>query len=264
MLNNNGIMPVLFAGHGSPMNAIEDNKYSQVWRKLSDYIPKPKAILSVSAHWYTDGTRIQNVINQKMIYDMYGFPSELYEVVYAAEGSPDAASRTSELISRNVIVDNSWGLDHGTWSVLKWMYPEADIPVFQLSVDRKINPVEHYKIGSELKELRKEGVLIFGSGNVVHNLSLVDWNMNGGYTWAEEFDSYIKENIMKKDIDGVINYKNAGESSNYAFRTPEHFDPLLYILGSANEDDEVSVYNDSCVMGSLSMTCYLIGEKVLI
>jgi 4,5-DOPA dioxygenase extradiol len=254
-------MPVLFMGHGSPMNAIEDNRFSLTWGEMSKLIPKPKVILSVSAHWYTDGTRIQNVMNPKMIYDMYGFPAELYEVVYPAKGSPDTADKTRGLIGRDVIIDNSWGLDHGTWSVLRRMYPEADIPVFQLSIDKNLSAAEHYKIGSEIKELRKEGVLIFGSGNVVHNLALIGWNMNGGYAWAEEFDIYIKENISKKDFDAVINYKKAGESSRNAFFTPEHFDPLLYVLGAANEDDVVAVYNDSCTMGSLSMTSYLIGEK---
>ena len=168
-------MPVLFVWTWSPMNAIEDNHYSRGWKKIAESIPKPETILSISAHWYTRGTRIMNGENPKTIYDMYGFPKKLYEVSYNAAGSPRFAKVSKELISRETKYDNSWGIDHGTWSVLVHMYPKRDIPVFQISIDADAPPEEHYKIGRELSPLREQGVLIFGSGNVVHNLRLVDW-----------------------------------------------------------------------------------------
>lgn len=250
-------MPALFVGHGSPMNAIEDNEYTENWAKVAGQIPKPEAILSVSAHWYTHGTKITDVPYPKMVYDMYGFPDELYKVRYDAPGSPEFSHSTIQLISRTVSVDNSWGCDHGTWSVLCRMYPEADIPVYQLGIDRSSSSQEHFQIGQEISSLREKGVLIFGSGNVVHNLSRINWTMAGGYSWAEEFDNYIKEKIMAKEYQDVVDYEKAGKSSELAFVTPEHFYPLLYVLGTARVDDKLTVFNDSCTMGSLSMTSYL-------
>jgi len=250
-------MPALFVGHGSPMNAIEDNDYTRNWAKIASEIPKPEAILAVSAHWYTSGSRITDEEYPKMVYDMYGFPEELYRVVYKAKGSPELAHLTKDLIKRTVKVDNSWGYDHGTWSVLSKMYPEADIPVYQLSIDNNASAENHFQIGQEISSLRDKGVLIFGSGNVVHNLSEISWGMVGGHPWAVDFDHYIKNEIIKREYQDVINYENAGKSSELAFFTPEHFYPLLYILGASKEDDRVSIFNDSCVMGSLSMTSYL-------
>ena len=250
-------MPAMFIGHGSPMNAIEDNAYVRVWEELTEKIEKPKAILSVSAHWVTNGTRINDAEKPKMIYDMYGFPEELYRVVYDAPGSPESAHETMKLVGRNVRIDNSWGIDHGTWSVLCKMYPKADIPVYQLSLDRNASAEAHYKIGQDISALREKGVLIIGSGNVVHNLSRINWGMEKGYPWAVEFDAYIMENIIKKQYENVINYEKAGESSKLAFFTTEHFNPLLYVLGASKEDDRLSVFNNSCLMGSMSMTCYL-------
>jgi 4,5-DOPA dioxygenase extradiol len=253
------MMPVLFAGHGSPMNAIEDNGFTRGWERIAGLIPKPEAILSVSAHWYTDGTRVNDSAEPKMVYDMYGFPKKLYEVAYKPEGSPEFANRLKGLISGGAETDNSWGTDHGTWSVLVKMYPGADIPVFQLSIDSNLGAAEHFAIGRELAELRKEGVLVFGSGNVVHNLSLIDWGMDKGYPWAHEFDGYIKDRIMKGDFEGAAQYRKAGAAAEKAFYTPEHFYPLMYVLGAAKKEDEIRVFNESCVLGSLSMTCYLIG-----
>lgn len=250
-------MPVLFVGHGSPMNAIEDNDYTRNWAKIAREIPKPKAILAISAHWYTNGSSITDEEHPKMVYDIYGFPDELYKVVYKAKGSPKLAHLTKDLIKRNVKIDNSWGYDHGTWSVLSKMYPEADIPVFQLSVDSSASAEAHFEIGKEISALREKGVLIFGSGNVVHNLEKISWGMEGGHPWAVDFDYYIKDKIIKRQYQEVINYENAGKSSELAFFTPEHFYPLLYILGASNEDDRVSIFNDSYVMGSLSMTSYI-------
>ncbi len=251
-------MPVLFVGHGSPMNAIEDNQYTRTWRSIAERIPKPEAILSVSAHWFTRGTRIMNEENPKTIYDMYGFPKELYEVKYNTAGSPGMAEISKELISRETEYDNSWGIDHGTWSVLVHMYPDRDIPVFQISIDADAPPETHYKIGKELSALRERGVLLFGSGNIVHNLIRVDWSKAGeGFDWAYGFDDYIYENILKKNYNNIIDFSRAGVAAKLAVPTPDHFYPLLYALGASDEDDKVSVYNKSCELGSLTMTGYL-------
>lgn len=256
-MNTSNRMPVLFVGHGSPMNALEENEYTENWKKIAKLIPRPEAILSISAHWYTDGTRITDAAEPRMVYDMYGFPEELYQIKYNAPGSPELAHLTKGLISREVTIDNSWGYDHGTWSILHKMYPEADIPVYQLSVDKNAGSADHYRIGQELKALRDKGVMIFASGNVVHNLRMVNWDMEGGYSWAEEFDRYIKEKIIKKEYDDVIHYERAGKSAQSAFPTPEHFYPLLYVLGSTDREDRLTVFNDSCMLGGLSMTSYL-------
>lgn len=251
-------IPVLFIGHGSPMNAIEENQFVLEWKEIRNRIPKPKAILSVSAHWFTDGTRIMTSETAKTIYDMYGFPEELYRIVYNAKGSPHYAAEVKALINREVISDDSWGYDHGTWSVLHRIYPEADIPVFQLSVDRNAPVEQHYRMGQEISKLREQGVLIFGSGNVVHNLSRVSWDMeNEGYSWAEEFDDYIYENIMNRKDQNVIDYEKAGKSASLAFSTVDHYAPLLYVLGAANNNDKITVFNKACTLGSLSMTSYL-------
>lgn len=250
-------MPVLFIGHGSPMNALEENEYTRNWVKLGQLLPRPKAIISISAHWYTEGTRITDEAKPKTVYDMYGFPEELYQITYNAPGSPELAHLTKSLLHKEVFIDNSWGCDHGTWSVLHKIYPEAIIPVFQLSIDRKADAATHYRLGQELKTLRENGVMIFASGNVVHNLRMVNWDMEGGYPWAEEFDQYIKDKILKKEYEDVIHYDRAGKSSQSAFPTPEHFYPLLYALGATEDDDRLTVFNDSCMLGGLSMTSYL-------
>lgn len=250
-------MPTLFIGHGSPMNAIQDNSFVDQWIATANRIPRPEAIISVSAHWYTNGTKIMGEEAPKTIYDMYGFPDILYKIVYDAKGSPSLADKTIKLINRSVEKDNSWGYDHGTWSVLYRMYPKADIPVIQLSVDRNASMQEHYNIGRELSKLRKEGILIFGSGNVTHNLSKVNWQMNSGYDWAEEFDKYIIENIKQKSYDNVINYKKIGKSADYAVPISDHYAPLMYVMGALDGNEKVSVFNDECILGSLSMTSYL-------
>ena len=216
--------------------------------------------MSVSAHWFTNGTRIMDSSNPETIYDMYGFPKELYEVVYEPAGHPDFAHATKNLIKRETIIDNTWGIDHGTWSVLCRIYSEADIPVYQLSVDMHASIKEHFQIGMELRELREQGVLIFGSGNVVHNLARVNWSLDGGYPWANEFDNYIKSSILSKDYEKVIQYEQAGSSAKSAFTSIDHYAPLLYVLGAAYEEDNIYVFNDSCVLGSISMTSYLIGD----
>ena len=252
MSNTMSKMPVLFVGHGSPMNAIEDNNYTKTWRSIAERIPKPEAILSVSAHWYTRGTKIMNEESPKTIYDMYGFPKELYEVSYNTAGSPSVAKASKELISRETKYDNSWGIDHGTWSVLAHMYPDRDIPVFQISIDADAPAEDHYKIGKELKALREQGVLIFGTGNIVHNLRLVDWNKAGeGFDWAYEFDEYIYENILNKNHDNILKFNKLGNIAKLAVPTPDHFYSLLYALGESGKDDKISVFNTSGELGSL-------------
>lgn len=256
-----GRMPVLFVGHGSPMNAIEDNPYSRAWGELGEKLPRPKAILSISAHWYAKKTRANDSEHPKTVYDMYGFPEALYQVTYCVPGAPELARRTKALVSAEVVIDNSWGIDHGTWSVLCRMYPGKDIPVYQLSVDSSAPPEAHYKIGQEISALRDSGVLILGSGNIVHNLAKINWRMSGGYPWAVAFDGYVKDQILKRSDESVIHYQAAGASAELAFVTPEHFYPLLYVLGASGPDDQVSVFNDACTLGSISMTSYLFQSQ---
>jgi len=258
-MNTSKKMPVLFVGHGSPMNAIENNRFSREWSNLASQIPKPEAILSVSAHWVTDGLFVNNQDHPKTIYDMYGFPQELYEVKYAPPGAPELASQVIRLMGNKVTVDNHWGIDHGTWSVLNHMFPAADIPTIQLSIDANATMEDHFQIGRMLQVLRTQGILILGSGNVVHNLSLVNWGNPNGETWAVEFDQYIKQNILNHNYEKVVDYQLAGGASNRAFYTAEHFVPLLVALGSSTLEDSIQVFNDECIMGSISMTGYLFG-----
>lgn len=251
-------MPVLFIGHGSPMNAIEDNEYSKTWKTIAERIAKPRAIVSISAHWFVKGSKIINEEYPKTIYDMYGFPKELYEIVYDSPGSPEIANISKGLISKETEYDNSWGIDHGTWSVLVHMYPDRDIPVFQISIDAYASPEEHYRIGKELSALREMGILIFASGNIVHNLRLVDWHLGSkGYDWAYKFDDFIHENIINKNHKNILEYKKLGDVAVLAVPTTDHFYPLLYALGASGENDKVSVFNKSCELGSLTMTSYL-------
>lgn len=252
-------MPVVFIGHGSPMNAIEENQFTSQWEALGTRIPRPQAILAISAHWFTPGSRVTGGDAPETIYDMYGFPEELYEIAYRAPGSPQVAQRIKDLLGEQLQIDNSWGFDHGTWSVLHRMYPQAEIPVLQLSVDSKASFADQYAIGQKLRGLREQGVLILGSGNVVHNLARISWNMEGGYPWAEDFDNYIKEKILNGSHQDVIHLEKAGTSARLAFTVSDHFAPLLYVLGAADEEDRVAVFNAACILGSLSMTSYLLG-----
>jgi 4,5-DOPA dioxygenase extradiol len=250
-------MPVVFVGHGSPMNAIEDNAYSRAWSALGAALEKPKAIVSVSAHWFTRGTKVNDTIDNTMIYDMYGFPEELYQVQYPAPGAPETAHRAKELLGDFVAIDNSWGIDHGTWSVLRRMFPKADIPLFQLSVNALLSPAEHFALGEKLKPLRDEGVLIFTSGNIVHNLGRVDWRMTDGQPWAAEFDQYILRAVSENRPQDVIAYTNAGDPALLSVPSMDHYAPLLYALGARDEKDKLSVFNADCTLGSMSMTSYL-------
>ncbi|VBB08150.1 catalytic ligb subunit of aromatic ring-opening dioxygenase [Lucifera butyrica] len=251
------LMPTLFIGHGSPMNIIEDNQFVHGWRQIVTSLPKPKAILAVSAHWYTEGTRVMDNKLPRTIHDFYGFPEQLYSINYPASGNPTLAKRILEILGNAAVLDGSWGLDHGTWCVLRAMYPNADIPVLQVSVNRRMSAEEHLALGKKLKDLRSQGVMIFGSGNVVHNLGMIQFSRNGGYDWAYEFDNYIAECVSNNDKKGVVGYKAFGQVAELAVPIPDHFYPLLYVLGAAEETDEIRVYNQDCIMGSLSMTSYV-------
>lgn len=252
-------MPVLFVGHGSPMNAIEKNPFTAEWEALAARLPRPEAILCVSAHWFTSGTRIVDLAAPGMIYDMYGFPDALYRVAYAAPGAPETARRTKALLGDAAVLDDTWGFDHGAWSVLCRIYPQADIPVFQLSVDRNAAPATHLALGRKLRALRGEGVLILGSGNIVHNLGRVDWRMDGGYVWAGQFDRYVRDNVLNRSEENILHYERSGVPAGLAFSSPDHFAPFLYALGASDESDSVRVFNEACVMGALSMTSYQFG-----
>ena len=251
-------MPVLFAGHGSPMSAIENSADTKAWQALGKQIPQPRAVLSISAHWYTDGSRIQTSPHPKQIYDMYGFPQELYDLKYRPAGDPALAAQVQSLVrSPAVHADNTWGIDHGTWAVLCKIFPKADIPVVQLSVNSRLQPDQHYAIGKALSSLRSQGVLIFASGDVVHNLRRIDWDKEDGFDWADSFDTAIRDAVLKKDHETVIHYDRLGRPADLSVPTPEHFLPLLYALGASDDSDQVTVFNDRRTLGSLSMTGYL-------
>ena len=254
-------MPVLFVGHGSPMNAIETNEFSLEWQKLGKSLPKPFAILCISAHWETRGTFVTAMEKPQTIHDFGGFPQALFDVRYPAPGSPELARETKEIVSKtDVGLDEKWGLDHGAWSVINRFYPEADVPVIQMSLDYYQNPQYHYDLAKELSSLRNKGVLIIGSGNMVHNLRAVDWGKpNQGFDWAQEANEKFKKLIAENDHQQLINYKKLGREVELSVPTPEHYLPLLYALALKTENEEVSFFNDKCVMGSLNMTSVRIG-----
>lgn len=258
-------MPVLFMGHGSPMNGIEDNEFSQYWSKLAKEIPEPKAVLVISAHWLTKGTHITAMEHPKTIHDFGGFPKELFAVQYPAPGSPAIAKETVALVHQtNVGLDHDWGLDHGTWTVVRHMYPHANIPVLQLSIDYHQPASYHYSLAKELQALRKKGVLIMGSGNMVHNLRMVAWDKmnvpNYGYDWAQEMNDTFKKLIRSKDHTPLINYEKLGPAAQLAIPTPDHYYPLIYTLGLQDNKDEVEFFNDRLVAGSLTMTSVKIAS----
>lgn len=262
---NTDKMPVLFLGHGSPMNAIEENEFVVGFRNLAKTIPKPNAILCVSAHWETRGTFVTAMQNPRTIHDFGGFPQALFDVQYPAPGSPELADETKSLITKtNVGLDDKWGLDHGAWSVIKHLYPQADVPVIQLSLDYSQSSIYHYTLAKELAPLRKKGVLIIGSGNMVHNLGMVAWNkLNAdeyGYDWALEASAKMKSYILDGDHNQLINYRSQGKSFELAIPTPEHYLPLLYTLALKEENEIVRLFNDKAVAGSLTMTSVYVGN----
>ncbi|HEY0272673.1 MAG TPA: 4,5-DOPA dioxygenase extradiol [Chitinophaga sp.] len=256
------LMPVLFIGHGSPMNGIATNEFTENWRQLGQTIPAPSAVLVISAHWLSRGTRITAMDFPKTLHDFGGFPPELFAVQYPAPGSPQLAQETARIIrSVHVEEDHDWGLDHGAWTVIKQMYPAADIPVLQLSIDYTQPPQYHYNLARELMALRRKGVLILGSGNMVHNLRMVAWEMmnGGGYDWALEINEQFKHFIQKGNHAALIRYDQLGRAARLAIPTPEHYLPLIYIMGLQQQQDTVRLFNDKAIGGSLTMTSVQIG-----
>ncbi len=256
---NNQMMPVLFVGHGSPMNAIEENEFSLAWQQAATRLARPSAILCISAHWETQGVQVTAMQQPRTIHDFYGFPRELFEKQYPAPGSPELAGRIIQLLGGSkVLPDQSWGLDHGTWSVLSRMYPQADIPVVQLSLDRSINPSDHYKLGQELAPLRQEGVLVVGSGNIVHNLRLMVWE-DRAFDWAIDYDTKVAQWILEDDHQSIIHYERYGKPAVLSVNSAEHYLPLLYVLGMKGKEEPVSFFADKLWGGSISMRCVRIG-----
>ena len=256
-------MPVLFLGHGSPMNAIEDNAFVRGFQEVSREISRPVAILCISAHWETEGTRVTAMESPRTIHDFYGFPQALFEVQYPAPGSPSLAQQTKELITSTAVsLDDQWGLDHGAWSVIKHLYPQADVPVIQLSLDRRKDARYHYELAKELVALRDKGILIVGSGNIVHNLGAVAWNKlneDYAYDWAMEASDAVKQYILHRDHASLVDYRSRGRAFQLAIPTPEHYLPLLYTLALQGKNEEVKLFNDKPLGGSLTMTSLKIG-----
>ena len=258
-------MPVLFLGHGNPMNAIEENEFVDGFRQVAKEIPKPDAILCISAHWETKGTFVTAMEKPRTIHDFGGFPDELFEVQYPAPGSPKLAKEIKKLINKTTIgLDDKWGLDHGTWSVIKHLYPNADVPVIQMSLDYTQTAQYHYDLAKELSSLREKGVLIIGSGNMIHNLGMVDWRKinEAGYAfdWVLEAREQMNAFIREDDHKSLINYKANGKAFQLSIPTPEHYLPLLYILALKEKNEKLSFFNDKAVGGSLTMTSVIIDK----
>jgi 4,5-DOPA dioxygenase extradiol len=253
-------MPAIFFGHGSPMNTLEHNRYTDAWRKLGESVPRPRAILCISAHWYTRGTGVTAVDRPGTIHDFYGFPRALFDVRYPAPGDPGLAARVRDMLRPiEVSMDLAWGLDHGTWSVLKHVYPDADVPVVQLSIDGTQPPRFHYDIGKRLAPLRDEQVLVIGSGNVVHNLGLMRREGGPAYDWAVRFNERVRDALSSRDHETLIEFERAGEDARLSVPTPEHYLPLLYIAALQGDDEEMSFAVDGYELGSLSMLTAVTG-----
>lgn len=264
LFSNTEKMPVLFLGHGSPMNAIEENQFVQGFRKAAAEIPKPNAILCISAHWFTQGTKVTAMSMPGTIHDFGGFPQALFDVQYPAPGSPELAHETASLLSPVMVEeDHSWGLDHGAWSVIKHMYPNADIPVIQMSIDYTKPAQYHFELAKKLNTLREKGILIIGSGNIIHNLRLIDWkNINtvgAGWDWAVEAREKTNNWLLDGNFNNIIQYQDQGIALQYAVPSPDHYLPLIYTLGLKSRTDDLSLFNDELIGGSLSMTSVRIG-----
>lgn len=256
-------MPALFLGHGSPMNAIEENQFVFGFRNVAKSLPTPKVILCISAHWYTKGTHVTAMETPKTIHDFGGFPAELYNVQYPAKGSPALADEIINLFEPNSVKpDFNWGLDHGAWSVIKHLYPNADIPVIQLSIDYSKPTIYHYELAHKLNYLRNKGILIIGSGNIIHNLNLIDFRNfnidNYGYDWAREARETINNYLLAGNYQPLINYEKLSKAVQLAIPTPDHFLPLIYILALKEKNDNFELFNDKLIAGSLSMTSLIL------
>lgn len=255
-------MPVLFVGHGNPMNALERNDYTRGWERMAAALPRPRAILSVSAHWYVPGGRVTSEERPRTIHDFGGFPRQLYEVRYPAPGLPDLARRVRDLLAPTpVALDERWGLDHGTWSVLVHVFPEADIPVVQLGIDETLSAQEHFDLARRLRPLRDEGVLVLGSGDVVHNLHTYAWGQHPvePYDWAVRFESRIRESLDSGDLDSIVAYEQMGRDAALAAPTPDHFLPLVYVIAQAEKGEPVTYPVEGFDGGSVSMLTIRIG-----
>jgi len=251
-------MPVLFIGHGSPMNAIEDNVYTRSWAKLGKKLPHPNAILCVSAHWQTQGSKVTAMSKPRTIHDFGGFPESLNKAQYAAPGAPEYAYMLKKAVGKTAVeMDHDWGLDHGTWSVLKPMYPNADIPTFQLSMDYNMSPLQHYELAKELAPLRLKGILIMGSGNIVHNLRLSNFNMPTAYDWAIEFDTKVKDLLINNDHKALIDYHKLGEVAKLSVPTNEHYLPMLYTLALRESGEQLEFSNTGNIFGGISMRSFI-------
>jgi 4,5-DOPA dioxygenase extradiol len=256
-------LPALFVGHGSPMNALEHNDYTRAWRALGESLPRPRAILAISAHWYTRGTFVTSNDRPPTIHDFGGFPQPLFEVSYPAAGAPALAGRVAALLAPlNARESADWGLDHGTWSVLAHTYPAADIPIVQLSIDGTQPPAFHLAVGRRLAALRDEGILVFGSGGIVHNLGRLQRD-GAAVTpgWAQEFDDWVRERAAAADHEALVDFASRGDAARLSVPTPEHFLPLLYVLGTQQPGDTVSVPVSGFDLGSLSMTSIVVGGR---
>lgn len=262
-LPNTERMPVLFLGHGSPMNAIEDNQFVRGFKEIAKTLPKPKAILCISAHWYIHGTNILSAAMPKTIHDFGGFPEKLFQVQYPAKGSPELAKEVNNLLGAKASLSDDWGLDHGAWSVLVHLYPKADIPVIQMSIDYTKSASYHFELAKLLRKLRDRGILMIGSGNIVHNLGMIDWpnidKENHGYDWAREMRDKTNRFILDRNFQSLIDYQKLGKAFQNGIPTPDHYLPLIYTLGLSEIKDEFQLFNDKMVAGSLSMTSLKIG-----
>lgn len=255
-------MPAIFVGHGSPMNALEDNVYSRAWEQLGKSLPKPKAILAISAHWYTKGTAVTAMAAPPTIHDFGGFPQALFDVRYPAPGDPALAMRVRELLAPvDVQLDEAWGLDHGAWSVLLKMYPQADVPVVQLSIDATQQNAFHYETGRRLSALRDEGILLMASGDVVHNLRAMRWGSNEPYEWATRFNNVVRDCLLHGDTGQLIDYAQWGADAQLSVPTPEHYLPLLHIAGARRQDEAISIAVDGIELGSISMLTAVVGAR---
>jgi 4,5-DOPA dioxygenase extradiol len=259
--SHNHKMPEFFLGHGSPMNVIEENRFADSWEQLGKGIPRPRAIVSISAHWETTGTRVTVMENPRTVHDFGKFPQALFDVQYPAKGDPALAARIQSIIKKSeVILDYQWGLDHGTWGVLTKMYPDASVPVVQLSLDKGLTPQEHYEIAKELKPLRDEGILILGSGNIVHNLSQLSFDpMLKPAEWAVEFDERIKRFLLERNHRDIIDFESLGEFARLSAPTPEHLLPLMYIIALQDKEETVTFPVEGLVARSISMRAVMIS-----
>ena len=253
-------MPVLFIGHGNPMYGIEENDFTRGWRKAIENVPQPTAILVVSAHWETGGTRVTATARPPVIYDFGGFPQRLFKARYDAAGSPEiAAHLAGNLKKKLVALDESRGLDHGTWTILRHLYPNADVPVLQLSLDYRKSAAAHYELAKDLTFLRERGVLIVGSGNAVHNLRLIDFRATAAPDWALSANEKIKNLILAGEHDKLVRYENLGEDVKLAVPSAEHYLPLLYALALKSDDEPTEIFNDAIDLGAISMISVKIG-----